>query len=59
MRLFLLGGLGGLFANFSKLGPDRSIDKKNLSGIQENADNLLTLISGIDTMQLYFVRDDV
>lgn len=33
--------------------------KKNLSGIQENADNLLTLISGIDTMQLYFVRDDV
>lgn len=51
MRLFLLGGLGSLFANFSKLGPDRSVDKKkNLSGIQENADKLLTLISGIDTM---------
>lgn len=31
MRLFLLGGLGSLFANFSKLGPDRSIDKKKIS----------------------------
>lgn len=28
MRLFLLGGLGSLFANFSKLGPDRSEKKK-------------------------------
>lgn len=28
MRLFLLGGLSSLFANFSKLGPDRSIDKE-------------------------------
>lgn len=31
MRLFLLGGLGSLFANFSKLGPDRSVDKKKKS----------------------------